>query len=283
MARRYRRRKKRRIRNPVLMVVAVALLVFSIIVLRLSMRQRAIEELEKTMVESPLVNHDYDWSKLVWDGSFLSYEDGEYTSLQGIDVSQHQEEIDWKAVKDAGVDFAMIRVGYRGYEYGLVHEDTYFEANIAGAKANGIQVGVYFYSQAITIEEAFEEADFLLNKIKKYDIDLPVVFDMEESDTGENGRILSLSRSEKTEIAVAFLHRIANAGYTPMIYNSSLLYAELFEIEYLQEFEIWVADYSNAPRYPYLFSIWQYTSDGSVDGIEGRTDMNIMFVKKDPD
>ncbi len=276
-----RRRCRRKLRNPILLVITLAILIFAAVVLSLSIRQREIEELERTPVESPLVSHSYDWSKLKWNGSFVTYDDGEYTSMQGIDVSQHQEAIDWKKVADEGVEFAMIRVGYRGYQYGLIHEDEYFEANMQGAKANGLQVGVYFYSQAITVEEAWEEADYLIQKIKKYEIDLPVVFDMEESDTGENGRILSLSRSQKTEIAAAFLHRIRNAGYQPMIYNSSLLFAELFDIEYLQEFDTWVADYSSAPRYPYTFSIWQYTSDGTVDGIDGRTDMNLMFIKKD--
>ena len=278
---RHRRRSRRRLRNPVIMIIPLAILVFAAVVLSMSLRQREIEELERTPVESPLVNHTYNWNDLVWDGDFVSYEDDEYYSMQGIDVSQHQEEIDWKAVADSGVEFAMIRVGYRGYQYGLIHEDEYFEANIRGAKENGLLVGVYFYSQAINAEEAWEEADFMLSKIKKYDIDLPVVFDMEESDTGENGRILALSRSEKTEVAAAFLHRVRNAGYTPMVYNSSLLFAELFDIEYLQEFDIWVADYSSAPRYPYTFSIWQYTSDGTVPGVEGRTDMNIMFIRKD--
>ena len=189
--------------------------------------------------------------------------------------------IDWDAVKASGVEFAMIRCGYRGYQYGYVHKDEYFDRNMQEAKRVGIKVGVYFYSQAISPEEAREEADFTLKQIENYELDLPVVFDMEESDTGPNGRILSLSKEEKTECAVTFLHRVQNAGYTPMIYNSTMLFEELFVTEYIQEFEIWVAEYGPYPRYPYEFSIWQYTSSGTVPGIEGGTDMDLLFIQKE--
>jgi GH25 family lysozyme M1 (1,4-beta-N-acetylmuramidase) len=103
---------------------------------------------------------------------------------------------------------------------------------------------------------------------------------MEESDTGENGRILSLTREEKTECAVTFLHRVQNAGYEGMVYNSTMLFDELFITDYLQEFDTWVAEYGPYPRYPYEFSMWQYTSSGEVPGVDGDTDMDIMFIAK---
>ncbi len=268
---------------PIALSIFLSILLIAMIALGLRLREQeiAIHEAEERMIETPYVSNVYDWNNLSWDGDYAYYEDDRWYSIQGIDVSAHQEIIDWDAVKASGVEFAMIRCGYRGYQYGYVYEDEYFDRNIQEAKRVGIKVGVYFYSQAISPEEAREEADFTLAKIKDYEIDLPVVFDMEESDTGPNGRILSLSREEKTECAVTFLHRIQNAGYTPMVYNSTLLFEELFVTEYIQEFDIWVAEYGPYPRYPYEFSIWQYTSSGTVPGIEGGTDMDLLFISKE--
>ncbi len=226
--------------------------------------------------------HDYDWSNLEWNGDLLSYEDDRYTSLQGIDVSHHQKEIDWEEVRDAGIDFAFIRVGYRGYEYGYINDDEYFEYNMESAAENGIMIGVYFFSQATTVAEAGEEAEYVIQRLRGYDIQLPVVFDMEEGDEGGNThRVEELDRTEKTRMAVTFLRRIEDAGYTPMIYNSSQLYDELFDLDYLQDYRFWVADYDSYPKYPYTFDIWQYTSDGHIPGIDTRCDMNIMFIEKE--
>ena len=268
---------------PVALTIFLSVLLIALTALGLKLREQEIEihEQEQRMIETPYYSNSFDWSNLTWDGDYVTYEDENYYSMQGIDVSAHQEEIDWDAVKASGVEFAMIRCGYRGYMYGYINKDQYFDRNMQEAKRVGIKVGVYFYSQAITPEEAREEADFTLSLIKNYEIDLPVVFDMEEADTGLNGRILDLSREEKTECAVTFLHRIQNAGYTPMLYNSTLLFDELFITEYLQEFETWVAEYNRYPRYPYVFSIWQYTSSGTVPGIGEGTDMDIMFVLKE--
>ena len=278
-----KRRKKRSSGPPLILTAILSVLLLGMIVLGIQLRQQEeeINEQEERVVETPYYTHSYDWDNLVWDGDFVSYEDDNYYSVQGIDVSAHQEYIDWDAVKASGVGFAMIRCGYRGYETGLIHKDPYFDYNMQECERLGIMRGVYFYSQATTSEEAREEADLTLKWTKGYDIELPIVFDMEEADTGPNGRILSLSRAEKTECAVTFLHRIQNAGYRAMIYNSTLLFDELFETEYLQEFETWVAEYYERPRYPYVFSVWQYTADGTVPGIEGGTDMDLMLLPKD--
>ena len=278
--------KKRQVRlslfqSTVLVFLAVIILITMIGEHRRRKEREALEAAESVTVSTPFTEHDYDFSNLVWNGSFVSYEDENYTSKQGIDVSMHQEEIDWDAVKADGIDFAFIRCGYRGYLYGDVWEDPYFHENMMGAIRNNIDIGVYFFSQAITVEEAREEADFVINILKKYKIDLPVVFDMEEYIDGNAGRVTEVGRFERTEAAVTFLHHIQNAGYDAMIYNSSLLFDRIFMNEYLQEFDYWVADYNYAPQYPYHFSIWQYTSQGSVNGIEGGTDMDIMFVPKE--
>lgn len=283
MAKRRSTRRKRKYIVPAALTIFLSVLLIALTALGLKLREQEIEihEQEQRMIETPYYSNSFDWSNLTWDGDYVTYEDENYYSMQGIDVSSHQEEIDWDAVKASGVEFAMIRCGYRGYMYGYINKDQYFDRNMQEAKRVGIKVGVYFYSQAITPEEAREEADFTLSQIKNYEIDLPVVFDMEEADTGVNGRILDLSREEKTECAVTFLHRIQNAGYTPMLYNSTLLFDELFITEYLQEFETWVAEYNRYPRYPYVFSIWQYTSSGTVPGIGEGTDMDIMFLLKE--
>ena len=283
MAGNYRKRHRSSNGIPIALSIFLSILLIALTALGLKLREQeiAIHEEEERMIETPYVSNVFDWNNLSWNGDYAYYEDDQWYSIQGIDVSAHQEVIDWDAVKASGVEFAMIRCGYRGYQYGYVHKDEYFDRNMQEAKRVGIKVGVYFYSQAINPEEAREEADFTLKQIENYELDLPVVFDMEESDTGPNGRILSLSKEEKTECAVTFLHRIQNAGYTPMIYNSTMLFEELFVTEYIQEFEIWVAEYGPYPRYPYEFSIWQYTSSGTVPGIEGGTDMDLLFIRKE--
>ena len=262
------------------LILSILLIALTALGLKLREQEIARNEMEERMIETPYYTNTYDWDHVEWDGWFARYEDDNYVSMQGIDVSHHQEQIDWDAVKEAGVEFAMLRCGYRGYETGLIFKDRHFDYNIQEAQKRGILVGVYFYSQAINPEEAREEADFTLKQIEGYTIDLPVVFDMEESETGENGRILSLSREEKTECAVTFLHRVQNAGYTPMVYNSTMLFEELFITEYLQEFDTWVAEYGSYPRYPYEFSMWQYTSSGEVPGVIGKCDMDIMLIPK---
>lgn len=237
--------------------------------------------LEETPVESVLVDNDYDFSKLKSDGSLMSYEDDNYTSLQGVDVSSHDGYIDWSKAKKAGIEFAYIRVGYTGWETGDIHKDQYFDYNIKSAKENGIQVGVYYFSQATSIEEVREEADFVLENIKDYEIDLDVCYDIEKAGEGL-GRVDDLSKETWTQNAVTFLHMIENHGYRGMNYNSTYNFPKYFLLEYTQEFDTWVAHYGvDYPTYQYEFTIWQYTDSGTVDGIgEKSVDMDIMFVKK---
>ena len=275
-----RKRRKRRAGPGTYLILAFLVFALTTRVYGCVRRERETREAEATTVTVPYVYHDYDFSNLDWNWPFVSYEDENYTSRQGIDVSMHQEEIDWEKVKEQGIDFAFIRCGYRGYMYGDVWEDPYFHDNMMGAIRNNIDIGVYFFSQAMNEEEAREEADFVIRMLRNYEIDLPVVFDMEDSVDGHPARIVEADRFDRTVAAVTFLHHLQNAGYEVMVYNSSLLFDQIFMAEYLQEFDTWVADYSYAPQYPYQFSIWQYTSEGNVEGIEGGTDMDIMFVPK---
>lgn len=194
----------------------------------------------------------------------------------GIDVSEHQLEIDWKAVSLTGLDFAMIRVGYRGYTYGDIYEDEYFQANIQGATENGIKVGLYFFSQATTEEEAREEANYVLEAIGDYRIDYPIVYDWEYM-SGDNSRTADVGYEQVTACARAFCQVIREAGYYPMIYfsqSAALLHFDLMELE---EFDFWLADYSDAPWFVYDYQMWQYTASGQLDGITTQVDKNYCF------
>ena len=278
-----RRKKKRKInkRNVMILLIIVAIIIFCFSSFFRIQKEKK-EEQEETFVESSLVENTYNWNNLNKDGTFMSYEDENYTSMQGIDVSSHQEWIDWEKVKNAGIEFAYIRVGYRGWETGEIHKDSYFDYNIQSCIKYGIKVGVYFFSQATSVDEAREEAEFTINQIKSYNIDLPVSYDIEQAGEGE-GRVDNLSREVWTQNAVTFLHIMKNAGYETMNYNSTKLFEKYFLLEYMQEFDTWVAQYDvDYPTYQYTFSVWQYTDAGTVYGIDGGdTDMDIMFVKKE--
>ena len=202
---------------------------------------------------------------------------GEDISLLGIDVSSYQGDINWRKVKDAGVDYAIIRLGYRGYGTGAVRLDERFHTNMKGAIAAGIPVGVYFYSQAVTVEEALEEAELVLTNIKQYPITYPVVFDMEEVEDA-SARTNALTRQERTEISIAFCERIKQAGYIPMIYGNIRWMIIHLDLEQLEDYDKWFAQYFKQPFFPYAFTMWQYTSRGSIDGITGPVDLNIGLV-----
>lgn len=268
--------------NVVALALAMALCMAIASYLTLKVIQRDIEReaSEEIMVESNLVEHNYDLSRLKWNNHFVTYSDDNYDSVLGIDVSYHQGEIDWKKVKEAGVKFAFIRVGYRGYQYGVINKDELFDYNIQSAIENDIKVGIYFYSQAISTDEAREEVDFVLEQIKDYKIDLPIVFDMEEEGTTGICRVKVLVPEEKTRIAVTWMHRIRNAGYEPMYYGSSQLLPQYFLLENLTEFPCWLAEYGVKPRYDYDFKIWQYSASGNIDGIDKVVDLNILFLPK---
>ena len=211
-------------------------------------------------------------------GRYLAYDDDKYTSRIGIDVSKFQGEIDWAKVKEAGIEFAFVRIGNRGYgEEGTLNTDPLYMQNIAGAKAVGIDVGVYFYSQAINETEAIEEANYVLSLLDGMELDYPVVFD-EEYVIEAEARTDGIEAEQFTKNAVAFCETIEAAGYQPMIYATMKWEAYALEMEKLNQYEKWYADYSTYPQTPYDFRIWQYTTEGSVDGVTGTVDLNLEFV-----
>lgn len=203
-------------------------------------------------------------------------QDGQVVSHKGIDVSQHQGKIDWEKVAGDGVEFAFIRVGFRGYGTGKLVEDEQFENNIKGALANGIKVGVYFFSQAITQEEVLEEAEFVLDKIAPYRVECPIVFDVEKV-ADKDGRMNLISVEERTNITLSFCQTIEAAGYQPMIYHNMEMAGLLLDLETLENYEKWFAYYGTDLYYPYDYKVWQYSDNGTVAGIDGPVDLNISF------
>ncbi len=229
-------------------------------------------------IDPDLAKHQYDFTKLVKKADLLEYhEDGEEISFVGVDLSKYQEYVDFAKLKKAGIDFCMLRVGARGYGTGELVLDAYFQENIKRASDAGLEIGVYFFSQAVTVEEAKEEANMVIEYIEDYDVNYPVVFDMEYI-PNDTARVEQLSKEEKTLITQAFLELVELEGYTPMIYGKKEWLLTKIDLGKLVGYDIWLADYSDIPDYPYQFSMWQYTNQGKVDGVSGKVDLNISFI-----
>ena len=283
-----RRRKKRRIRiGRILILMIAAFLLIGLFfagiraVLSLFAREEEepVAEAEPTPTEDPIYKNDLDWQYLSYNDGYYSYEDENYTSSFGIDVSYFQGEIDWQKVKAAGVEFAFIRAGYRGSTTGELHEDTCFRAHMEGAVNAGIEVGVYFFSQAVSPEEATEEAGYLLSLIQNYPV-TECAFDFEVS--GEDDRGAVNDSIMNTEAAAAFCQKIRESGYTPLVYGStSFLYHGISMYQLQDSTNFWIAAYGKeTPEFPYAFEIWQYSGQGKVDGIETDVDLNLRIRKK---
>ncbi|MCM1268509.1 MAG: glycoside hydrolase family 25 protein [Bacteroidales bacterium] len=209
------------------------------------------------------------------DGVMHYYEDGERISHKGIDVSRYQDAINWSRVADDEVEYAFIRLGIRGYTTGEIMEDESFQRNIEGALKNDIDVGVYFFTQATSVEEAEEEAEFVIESIAPYKVRYPVVLDVEA--VSSEARANDLPSEERTKYCIAFCEKIREAGYTPMIYGNLKTFMLMLNITKLEEYDKWFAYYDESYYFPYDFTIWQYTNKGRVSGISGDVDLNISF------
>lgn len=221
--------------------------------------------------------NSYDAGKFHLADGVMYYNSDKVKTCTGIDVSAYQGEINWQKVKASGVDFAMIRLGYRGYTVGSINLDSCFERNIQGALAAGLDVGVYFFSQAVSVEEAIEEARFVLSYIKGYGLTYPVVFDWEALGKTE-ARTYGLDTETLCQCANAFCGMMADEGYMPMIYFTSYIGYVKYDLSKVLDYEFWYAQYSDKPSFYYDYQMWQYTSGGTVDGISGNVDMNICFA-----
>lgn len=219
---------------------------------------------------NPYTRIDFQYNK----NNFLSCIPGD--SINGIDVSYHQGEIDWEQVAASGIEFAIIRVGYRGYgQSGKLVEDTEFHNNIQGALAAGLDVGVYFFSQAVTLEEVEEEAAFLLERIGDYAFTMPVVFDWEY--VSDQARTANVDARTLTDMTLHFCGIMEEAGYQPMVYFNRNQAANLMYLEELTDYPFWLAAYTDRMTYAYKVDMWQYTDNGRVAGIAGPVDINILF------
>lgn len=221
----------------------------------------------------PLDLNPYGHLDFQFENGFLRCQVAE--SIVGIDVSAHQGLIDWEKVKEAGVDFAIIRVGYRGYLNGQIVEDAYARQNLQAAAEAGLQIGAYFFSQALSVEEALEEAQFTVDMLDGLDITMPVAFDWEfvNADARTNG----MDADTLTACSLAFLKAVEEAGYWPMLYFNRNQAANYLHMEQLEDFDFWLAAYTYRMTYPYAVNMWQYTDNGRVRGIDTNVDINIYF------
>lgn len=257
-------------------IVVVALLLFITFISAVS----SCAKKSKPEPEPPETTYStqYNWDNLSTEGGRYAYVvDGKTVSRLGIDISESQGEIDWDAVAADGIDFAIVRVGYRGDTDGNIYTDTYFDTNIDGAIEAGLDVGVYFYSQAMNEDEAREEAERCIYEINKRDLQYPVVFDYEKT-ADQSRRADKISPVQATANARAFCEAIEAEGYEAAIYgnqndlNNYILLA-------LHKYPVWYAEYNSLPTSNHEFTMWQYTNKGKVNGISTTTDLSIDLSK----
>ena len=211
------------------------------------------------------------------EGEYEYIKDGKVASRKGIDVSKYQGNVDWKKVAEDGVEYAFIRVGCRGYgSSGTLIKDEKFHQNVKGALAQGIKVGAYFFTQAITVEEALEEAELVLKELGDYEITYPVAIDVECIEN-QKARQDKLTKEERTEICKVFCEKIKEAGYIPMIYGNNETFAELIIPEELAEYDFWICETDGTMTFLYEFAVWQYSHKGTVSGIKGDTNISISL------
>lgn len=230
-------------------------------------------------INEDLAKNQFNIDNLVEDektGRFSYVEDGNVTSKFGIDVSSHQGDIDWQAVTDDGVQFAFIRAVYRGYGTGKLVVDEKCIQNIEGAQAAGIDVGVYVFSQAVSEEEVMEEASTVFNLIDGYELQLPIVFDVEKVSDNE-ARTNALSVEDRTNLTIKFLDAVEAAGYEGMIYHNTEMGAMLIDLTQLTKYPKWFAGYNKEFYWPYEYQLWQYSESGTVNGIKGNVDLDIWL------
>lgn len=219
----------------------------------------------------------YDRDAFSVDGKGrVTYELDGRQARAGIDVSTHQKDIDWQVVAADGIDFAILRLGHRGYSAGGLFLDKTFEQNLRGALDAGLEVGVYFFSQAITPEEAEEEADYILSALGGQELTFPVAFDW-ESIPGDEARTDGLDGETMTRCAAAFCKRIEDAGYRAAVYFNQTQGYLRYDLRDLTDYALWLAEYDTIPDFYYHFDLWQYSHTGRVDGIQGDVDLDLAF------
>ena len=235
---------------------------------------------EWVLISPYLTKNTYDFTNMSETANLRKYTDnGKKISYVGADISKHNGTVNFRSMKAAGIDYVMIRLGARGYSTGQLSLDDNFVENIEAAIDEGLDIGVYFYSQAVTLEEATQEANFVAQNLAPYKehINYPVAFDM-ESVPNDKARIDGLSREDKTAISAAFLSGIQAAGYIPMLYGNKEWLIKNIDLAQLQNYDVWLSEDEAIPDYPYQYTMWQYTTTGVLNGITGDANLNICFV-----
>ena len=224
------------------------------------------------LAENPYGPEDFEYRK-----EYLTCTAGE--SRLGVDVSSHQGVIDWQAVADSGVEFAMIRIGFRGYLEGEINTDTKALENIAGAKAAGLDVGVYFFSQALTRQEAAREAAWCVTFLENTELEMPLVFDWEHVESAEARTAGFSDRALLTACARSFCDVVSAAGYEPMVYFNVYQARGLYDLTALRDYGFWLAQYEEGLDFSHAVDLWQYTESGEVEGIQGRVDLDLWLAR----
>lgn len=280
-------------------LLVVVIIVISAVMLARGPRTSSVELLEKDgntakvndMYEGDMTIPYYDIRTSNYNPEDFEEKNGVVTyagdSFVGINVSQKAGEIDWNAVAESGVEFAMIRVGYRGNDKGRISLDSNFEANITGAAEAGLPVGVYFYSKAVTDTEAEEEANFVLEQIRPYQMTYPVAifWEYDRKDSGEvdeKSRTVRCNGDQVTGFIQTFLKKIKTVGYKTAFYADKKMGYESLDLSRLTEHDMWYAEYQPAPSFYYDYKMWQYTKDGEVPGISKPVPITISLKEYKP-
>ena len=212
------------------------------------------------------------------NGYIVYTENGQRASISGIDISSYCGEIDWNRVKSAGIDFVMVRLGGRGYgDEGSLYSDNKAADYISGAQAVGIKTGGYFFSQAVTEDEAREEAQYCQQILGGLKLDFPLAYDWEII-KDDAARTDSLTAAQATSCALAFCAKAKELGYTPLLYASDEEFSKKYDMNRLSDCDIWYCEYADTPNFHYRFSMWQYSKTAAVDGIEGNVDLDVCFT-----
>ena len=213
---------------------------------------------------------------------FYHYDEIGYKTIIGVDLSEHNKEVDFNKLKEQGIEFAFLRLGWRGYYEPNLHLDKKFEEYYKGAKKAKMDIGIYFFSQAINEKEAIEEAEYVLDILNNRNIDLYIAFDYETIEDSK-ARTNNLSRSQRTKNARAFLNKISESKYDPMLYTNMYWIKYNYEYLLLLDYPVWFAQYSKAPQFKGKHIIWQYATEMKIDGVSNKdgVDLNLMIKKED--
>lgn len=222
--------------------------------------------------------NDYDLeNSLINENGLLSYKDNKREAIKGVDLSKYNGDVDFAKLKEGGIKFAMLRLGSRGYGTGKITLDEKFVEYAQNAQVAGIQIGAYFYSQAVNETEAVEEANYIVGAVSGFGIKYPIAIDIEKVE-GDEARTDKLTSEERTAVVKMFCDAVKGYGYKPVIYATSDMLVAGLDLKELSDYDVWLADYDIPTDYPYRYSMWQYNKKGRIDGITGDIDLDLSFI-----